>query len=649
MNHTNRVLFLNVALIYILLAPIAFAENVRNPLHNLDFDEVCKPTEPGKKPLTKLVMIQKNDGSKIGIRFVKNEYIIDKLQDHYNLSIPFSALKDSTPQAELKKLVAPCSQGVRMKKAVEDELIKAAMALGMSKTEAQADAEEKLKSKTVCDEAELFKADTKRFKNKPLKFRRALLSLFKSAEIGSPTNFVTITDPWRISGAAKIDGSLYAVEYKPFLNPHIDDILIGRFIDYEYDGKGESSSFRVACKTGVKENFPTVQQTIPDNSNDENVILIENVIKRPSTFDTLENGLMNIGKEKDQEWLSNKSFTAQRKLLLVKSPGEFAKPKGDSAEIGISAEAGNETTLNANAAIGFRYKWKSQKSWVEEKNRELSFSISPFVAIDQNAIETKRLDPTSADPLNISETTVAFAELSAGVRFDIEQQGKINTWDDYKDNLSRRISYAGTRQPGWRAGGVWERFTDNNNNQHGERWGFEVSPPAKYVFLPGYRRPIQLLQANLDWGDKHSDREGKPLEGFDHWYRGWVFEWDAELALDRIDYLEAPLNFDTVFENDRRDVDEFSVVGTNIGFDLSRLTPFGHPDDSGWLSLSVDYSFRDGYENQDFNSAEKWEVDVTLAHIDNTNLSVGATYEVGRDFKSLTESDVLSLKLKANY
>lgn len=589
----------------------ATAEDVRNPLHYLSFDKLCNQETAPKT-------VDAENAEKIW--YVKNEHIIDQMQSRYGLSIPFSKLKGSSAETELKKLVAPCYMGF------------------------QNDVE-------ACKPETVYKTDTERFKTtEQIKFRRALLSLFKSAETGSPTKFVVIAQGWdsyiQVPVSDKLDGKVHDVEYKPRLSPYADDVLIGRFID-----DNDQPPFKVACKKDspkITKHYP-INESIIKVGNPEKRVVIENTVIRDSVFDELEEALTTIGNEKDRKWLSNPHFKAKRKFLLVKSPSDFAKTKRDSAEIGITAEAGNDSTLQANAAIGFRYQWKSDDKWKKLNHEERTFTLTPFLAIDQSAVETKRLSPTAADPLNTEDTTIAFAELSAGLRFDFEQKRKENTWDDFKDNFSRRTSYVGTRRPGWRVGGIWERFTDNNNNQHGERWGLEVSPPERFVLLPGYRRPLQLLRKNTGWARRDEDREAAPLNLIQHFSTGWMLEWDAELAFDRIDYLEAPLNFDTVFEGDRRDVDEFSVVGTNIGFDVSRLSLFGHPEDTGWLSLSVDYMYRNGYEDQDFDSAEKWEVDLSFSHIDESSLSFGVEYEIGRDFKSLTEIDSVSLNLKAKY
>ena len=587
----------------------ATAEEVRNPLYDLKTKDLCFNTDKGAHPAS----VDTPGADKIW--YVKNEHIIDQIQKRYGLSIAFSKLKGSTPEAELKKVIAPCHEGA------EDP-------------------------DKVCKDDDVYKTDTKRFDDDvaSAKSRRALLRLFKAAETGSANGFAVIVQPW--NAPIKIGNEdRYEIEYKPFIDPRLDDILIGRFID-----GGDQTPFKVACveTNGVKQLAPDRPLTLSSAPNNPQ---IENSVQESTPFDRVATTLTQVGRKRDLNLIKSDSIKGTMKFALLESPDEFAKSTQAGAQIGITDDESNGgSTLKADAALGWRFQWKTDTDWAKKQNydRERTFTLTPFVAIDQNAVDVKRFKPTASDPLNITDESIAFAELSAGIRFDFEQNGRVSTAADYPDNLSRRTSYVGTRIPGWRVGGIWERFTDNNNNQHGERWGAEISPPAHFVALPGYRRPLQLLQASTTWADKDKVRKAKPL-GPKHWLTGWTLEWDAELAIDRIDYLKAPLDFDTPFEGDRRDVDEFSVYGTNIGFDISKQSLFGYPKDKGWLSLSVDYIFRDGYENQDFGSAQKWEVDLSLSHPDAENLTIGIGYEIGRDFITLTETDIIALTLSAKY
>ena len=626
----------------------ASADDVRNPLYDLNPKELCQhKSVDGKLKRPEEILL--HGGEKYWV--VRNDHILTKLQERYDVSLSITdLLKTKDPKLSLKKLIAPCFKG-------EEHSVK--------------------KGKPNCTRNGVFAADTVRFKKKDeaARMRRALLRLFKAAETGSANGFVVLSNDWEAElewGPDPYKGAptqkYKAINYKPMLNPGLDDQLIGRFIDAadqdlyiddENRAPKKETPFIVLCRGGGSQTAPRVEDEKP-NLFASGATRLHNAVAPSTRLDRVATELATLGKTRDTKWLNTGDWKAKREFVLVKTTSDFAKSDADGMEIGVTEnikDANGEGTdaIKANAAMGLKFSWERKPK--NNPGTKQNFSLTPFVAIDQNATDFTRFEFTDTGSIALDEngeqktttSKIAFAEYSAGIRFDYEHTGAPRSASKYAGrNLSRQTSFTGTGAPGLRVGGIIERFTDNNNNQHGQRLGLEVAPPARFVPLPGYRQSLQLMDHDATWAPSDEDRKQKRL-GLAHWLTGWSVKWDAALAIDYLTYDDAPLDFKTAAGFDRIDGTSYTAEGFNLSLDFSKQGLFGHPSDDGWLSLSADYSWRDASDELKFETPEKWELSASLKHPEMTGLSIGVDYELGQDFKTQKEFDVISLTLKAEY
>ncbi|WOR14762.1 hypothetical protein RYZ27_13355 [Hyphomonas sp. FCG-A18] len=622
----------------------ASADNVRNPLYDLKSKDLCQYEEDNNgKPKLSLpsdIVLHKEDGQEYWV--VRNEHILAALQERYDVSLSIKdLLKTKDPKLSLKKLIAPCFAG-----------------------------------EATCEKDAVFAADTVRFdgKDEAARMRRALLRLFKAAETGSANGFVVIATDWEAETVwspdpkspdpklEEIQGKYKAINYRPMLNPGLDDHLIGHFIDAAEPASYKDSPFIVLCRGGGSQDAPRVEVDQP-NLFPKGAPRIENAITPSTRLDGVATEIAELGKQRSMKWRNNKGWELNREFVLVGKTSDFAKSDADGMEIGLTEnikDKGGEGTdaIKANAAMGLKLSW-SKGGDQEKQTARQTFSLTPFIAIDQSAADFKQFEFTETGSIALDEnddpkiisSKVAFAEYSAGFRFDYEYTGAPRPESKYRGrNLSRQTSYTGTGAPGLRIGAIAERFTDNNNNQHGNRIGLEIAPPARFVPLPGYRQSLQLMDHDTTWAPSDKNRKQKRL-GLSHWLTGWSVKWDAELAIDYLTYDDAPLDFDTPVAFDRVGDTAYTAEGFNLSLDLSKQGLFGYQGDDGWLELSADYSWRDASDADsiNFETPEKWELSAALNHPEMTGLSIGIDYELGQDFKTQKEFDLISLTLKAKY
>lgn len=600
---------------------------VQNPLRNLDHQKLCSfstaekgaPFELESDGRKKTVYLNKNidpmDGDAASYWRVENDHIVDALMTYYGVQLSYSELRYGNAVNLLADKLAPCH----------------------TLDQSGSTRDETHKKRCTADNIRL--ADSVRFKDSMqfARMRRAIIKLFNAAETGAINDFFVLRKNWQETTYILPCGDSHicnAMIYNPRKNEELNDILIGRFV------AGLNSPFEVYCAAG---SGATPTATSPQALIDENgVSKAENAIHVSTPIDDIAEGLIQIGSKQEPKFLTTKSHKAVSNLILVASSDDFAKVKPDGASVKLVAnDQTNQDTVTADAALGYRTQWTNKSS---DGDRQTTYTLTPFIGIDQSASDFTRFATAANDPNDTRVDKIAYAELLAGIRLDFEELGAKQY---FLKDFRRRVSYAGTRRPGWRLSGVFERFTDNYNQQHGERWGGEVSLPDVFG-LPGYRRRVELSAVDSGWASDKEIRKPKRL-GLSHWATGWSANWDLEFAIDRLDYLSAPLNFDTPDPADLRNVDEFSVYGVNASIDFGKQNMFGLAGDKGWINLSADYIYREGYEGTAFDSTQMWELEAAFVHPTYSKLSFGIEYEFGRDFKTLDESDVISLEFKAQY
>ena len=666
-----------------------------NPLYLLNHEKLCTPKEPkattsseadnnadpdeAEEDSKKEIHDPTPDNiTKIGVPGtdkyywrVNNEHIIDEVLEEFSLALKYSDIQKNGLKTSLKKEIAPCH--------------------GTETSETE--------SKCAWDnpEAAVWHAPSARFPKKAanVRARFSLLKLFNAAETGRINGFVVIRNKWssELDGFTEYNAStndtpraLSAFSYRPFVNPHLDDELLAEFVEDQtpevdadappaettvatsdpFDGLG--SPFVVMCYSGNEDapfQSPTTEDPTPvladiehlsdadlerleitDRDNPGNKLpKVENTIGQSTPAYLLVPAINWVGKEREFSFLNRGAYENKSKIRLVGTPGDFAKSDPDKASVKLVAyEDESQNLFTGNAALGYQLSWAKDKNSIDANDSKYSLSLTPYLSANFEAIEAVRLAPTVADPFATDDVKVSFADLSAGIRLDyVGEKGVFKK--DSLDTLRKRVSRSGIRRPGWRWSGTWERFTDNYNQQHGERTGVELAFPDWFSF-PGYRKRFALIE-NRRPAPFDRDRKHNPLRfGL---LTGWGFEWDAEFAYDRVDFLQAPLNFQTAEGGDRQEVSEFSVPGANVSLYLGKQAMLGYAEDDGWFALTADYVYRTGYETTPFGSAEKWELGAEFQIPNVEAIEWSAKYEFGRDFKTLQEIDAVTLELKLEY
>ena len=577
------------------------AQIVRNPLYDLDYDKLCK-LQKNKKDKTSTQKIPKGVSVEDDFWYIKRDHIISTLLSRYPLKLDYNQLNTDG--------------GKNISELISDKLLAC---------EINEDNERICKTDYTISDDLRFKDNTN-----ALRFRRSLLRLFENAETGSATDFIVI----RRDPGVLLSESLHK-NYKPMLSGKTDDAVINAFIT------SDQQPFSVVCqqRNPQAKGPAEVTERIPaydgiDSDKYSNAI--------DTTFSSAKLGrkIVTLGQKGDN------------KLLIRNSPSELSKKNGKGLEIGIT-EAGEKDAIDIDAAIGFKI--------VLSKTDNTDFSLTPFFAMDQIPTDFKFFNPLEDENGNLTgefkedSKKIAFADISVGARFDWEWKGPKLTFPDNYPVSARLRSIAGKEIPGLRLGGTMERFTDNFKGQLGNRFGIDASFP-KYFNFPGFRQREELIIRN-----NVSQSTRKQISRYPSVFEGWALEWDIVPTLDYLDYStdREPFNFGTPNPTDRlnRDIFDTLLAGGRFEFELLKSNLFGAVAGDSWLSLSGNWTWKHGYDDlildgiveSNETDAEKFEASIKLLHPDFKGFSFGLSYEVGQNFRNLTDAESLAFTIGTKY
>lgn len=490
-----------------------------------------------------------------------------------------------------------------------------------------------------------------------------------------------VDDEFDRSGKSIIEKRRFSpTSYRPLVDEVLDDFLIREFV-------GGRPSFAVVCHTGEagrtplrfsSSDLPAIALPVAlagSLAGDETpakrsaLALLSagntNSIRTSTRSEAFARGLSQIGSSQKTDLLKFPGYKAERQLVLLKSPDDFAKGSGDAEAASVGAVFGgsNEgSALTVDAALGYRFKWSRDLTnaplleVAKSSRQSREFTLTPFASISQIPIDAVVLAPTAEDPSATDETSIGLATLSLGLRWDFDG-ARIRPAGAWADVDETRVSLR--PRPTWKGTIVAEAFTDNFNQQNGTRLGLEISPWDLFN-VPGYRKPFDFDRADREFFSG-SVRQQDPL-GWGHWTTGLIGTFNISAAVDQIDYTKAPLDFSTPFGGDRRTVvelgeitegdrvtaDEFFLYGANFNASLTKRNLFGAAADDGWVRLKIDYRVRDGFEGE-FGTEDFLALSATVKHPELSDLSFGIEYSEGLDFKSLQDADTLKFTLGAKY
>lgn len=628
-----------VAAVIITLHDNANAQTVRNPILELNYDMLCRANATENNETSENIIIQED-----GFWQVKRDYIIERMLRRYPVSLSYSKLRENTNtriNQLLTDAVAPCHDTMpndfMTDKNKKKEMTEGSEDMASEKSTKKEDVQE-------CDKDKIFQNDQDRFKDKDneLNFRRALLRLFHAAETGTNKKFVVIRQNWEDPDQTL---NFEPSNYRPLSNAHIDDIIIDKFIN------DDNPPFKVLCQANdiidrKSKNLTPAPKEVKHFSPE--IILgsgvkSENAYLPTSRLGNIIEGFKNLSTEKAV--LKYKDMDVKGKFILRRSSQEFAANPGASASLGITE--GNGENIVLDAAAGYRLQLENNKA-----NSKETYTLTPFISAAQSPTNVTIFSPSATDPLGTDQEQIAFALYSAGVRLDYEESSPTPSIEPSKDNniVSRRgLSLSGRDKPGWKFGLIGEVFTDNFSEQQGLRIGGDVSLPKAFNVL-GYRQREELLSKAKFATHEGGIRPQNPL-GLSHLLAGWTFEWDGNFALDYLDFFgdNLPLNFATPDPFDRNtEAAEALLIGGGIEFELIKHNLFGGANGDGWLELSANWSYRDGFLG-DETDAERFEGAVMISHPDVEGLTFGIEYQVGQDFRSLADTQNVTFNIGVRY
>lgn len=645
------------------LGPVTPAEAniVRNPLYDLKV-ELCEPVSTAsKKTIPKNIYEEENKQWR-----VDRGHLISTLLSRYSVELPYAKLMQ-TPDVEegdarenifaklLAETVAPC-----------DHVIQSPI--------------------KGCLAADVYKADPVRFKDKgnALRFRRALLRLFDAAETGTSRDFVVVrryTPSFKITTRFGDVKDIGALDYRPLVNAHADDVMIRRFIlaPSVKTLRTSEAPFEIFCRGGNDDEGPakitelSPRYILPEQGDlfeKDDQRDVQNAIAPVSAVSGVGDFLEKIkagGSNADKKG----PWTKTLKLAVVKNPTEFAKTAPEGAVFGVTEANADRNekgdNIKADAAIGVRWQKKMSKHHSDFNEREKTLSATAFVSVDQGPITHKFFNDKNDEGVSTAtfveaEKEIAFADLSVGLRLDAEWNQGFFALTPGAKNARYTAPLLGYRKPGLSIGTTIEYVTDNYKEQKGWRIGGEIHPPQMTSRLAGYRQPQELTTRKFVGATE--DRVQKPL-GVSTLWTGWSLEWDVAGLVDYIEWNDGrtPLIYDTIDQTDRRDPKIYETVlfGGEFEIELLRANRFGSILGDSYLSVTANYQARVGFDDPEilvtpdgdpvetFDYIDMFKLSAKLSHKDFSNLSMGLSWETGRDYKSLNESDFISIEFGAKY
>ncbi|MEP3654416.1 MAG: hypothetical protein ABJO36_05920 [Litorimonas sp.] len=715
---------------------------VRNPLYDLK-PEICEidmsqldkdrirlasKVVPVTKDLTKSNANLGDEGGQTVFWKVEVDHLVEKILSRYPVEVSYADLlkPDATYKQLLTETLIPCK--------------------GASSPLPE-----------NCEDPKRYTNSADRFDEKPnaLRFRRALLRLFETAETGTSRDFVVIRRPfvsfdvkrnlelekefWGLEEVETLRENLKRNEqsyreiatdpvkqiltnsdsianrelqskwtpftYRPLVDAGADDVIINRFLNdtqnppfvilcrsveiTELDpnaGQKDDSDTNKALRKKVSRKthfvtadspaYPIDQETGSDTVNTR----VENALLDKSFISSVGESLNNF--KSGKTWSSKNNEDAKHSIrpTLVKNPRQFGRSSPDAASIGLSLIGDDVSDTDDNddndrlvidAALGLTYEYTPKKSSEASNKLIQTFRGTLFGAISQAPTDFAFMaladpdDPTNLEVVE-ADKKIAFADISYGARFEYERKGPIIPPNFGQRTGLTHSSLIGQRWPGTRAALTIEGVKDNFEFQRGKRIGLDFSLPKRWAwgYFPGFRQKQELIRRN-PLADDNKQRLPNPL-GYGRLATGWSIEWDLQPAFDYLtwDKGRAPFDFET--HNPRDRIQEQSlegvIYGGNLEFDLYKSNLFGGVLKDSYFNFSTDYLFRRGYnvfieddtlpiEEQMLTPKRAGHLTLaaTISHPDFSNLSYGVTWETGKDIRTLSDADTLSITFGAKY
>lgn len=625
----------------------ATAKDVRNPLYDLDPSEkgICTgdPSGPGKDNLA-VPDHPVVDRHKI-IQELLNRYQVEFIYDEEAKNRSFNTM--------LLNSIAPCHDR-------PEECIATGTAAPKPRT-----------SQSTGSKPEPYSPEqwvTKRAGSNALAFRRALLRLFEAAETGRTNGFVVIADnkwaPISIKRTGSEPLTASPVSYRPLVEEMayevVDDVVIGRFI------RGESA-FTVYCARDQEERDALLNLSIQYHAADSSEVQgRREVAMAPAVpLDKLGQLPVWLSEERDLKMFKTGSSELPEEgnadtseddednlpkgqLLIRKAPDEFPKSSGraKAASLGRTFRGG-DVELAADAAIGYQIAWKGEKvinnGGPESERLSWKQSITPYIAIAQAPVEDKRPKvPTPDDPSNTETVQIAYADLTAGIRWDFDVEKRLHPGRWTRQGVSPKDIRP---RPQHEGALIFEIFTDNYLEMQATRIGLEYSL-WDWADAPGYTSPYALDRTDRRYF-VGKDRKAKDFEVY-HWLTGLSVEFDFDVAIDNLNYTGQPIDYGSLDPSARKENSSFLLYGANLEGELRKRNLFGPVSESGWFSLGVDYKFREGFESGTPTTHEI-TLATKLSHPELSGLEFGLEYSTGQDFKTQQDINILAFTLGAKY
>tara|TARA_R110002110_G_scaffold351565_1_gene561564 strand:- start:556 stop:2637 length:2082 start_codon:yes stop_codon:yes gene_type:complete len=527
-----------------------------------------------------------------------------------------------------------------------------------------------------------------------LVIRRSLLRLFEAAERGGTKEFAVIVTENVLKGHSETP------VYRPLVSQLDDDIALAEYLN----APSNHEPFAVVC---TKPSYPNKKDELDSPSKPTIYAHVENVRPKPvvrkfnaikpvTDFNivwtparTLAHGWQPDGKNVPVERYPNRcrpnshtkcklKVTPSVKFVLVKDSSQFVSgEEGASFGTTVPRDTNGAKTTNANdvkfeadAALGLRFQSsrKESRTFNGEKNSSVQistvdkFAATPFVSIKQTNPKQIYITSAPGTTLETAQKTIAYAEMAAGVRFEF--QGEYFRRENLKGadtfaNLTTGQFLDGQRYtaPGWSLALSGEYIGDNYNLQSASRIAFEVSPPANIFFnAPGYRRPYALDSRTRRRPSSNTMAQDQ-VTWLDSLITGLHLKWDAQMALEYLDFSRRPRDFEALPEIDpatgilgiayKDSFPEYGLVGTNLSIELSKRGFLGLKSDSADMSLKLQHIYRDSLGSKE--SSERWEATWKITDPIESKRSIELTYSDGEDYRSTQEDESLSIKVSAKY
>lgn len=603
----------------------AHAKTVRNPLYDFAGEkaEICSYTK---------------DESEVGA--VSKKTILTTLLKRYSLSWNYEVFlqrqekKDVTQQqtslasldlgALVAGKIAPCYDPVRAFATLDKQGCRS-MTNGLP---------------------EYYRAAHLRFKGKDteLAMRRAILRLFEAVNTGIVEGLYVKPVEWKAPYPGKAGETIYASQYRPLVDPLIDDIVIGRFLTGQ-------PSFEIRCAEVTKK--PASGTSAAEQPVEwQPATLATTVLEAPSgdTIDfkapSPENKLLLVsaGQAILSAQAGGEKMGGTGKLRFLKTIDDFAKSQSDAsgAEFGLvdtsELKGGNDKSddgILANLVLGYQLSWQTPSESDLKKAKKLKkqwsdFSIkkqtlTPYFRLSQKP--TDEVIPNLANPGETTKREIAYAEYGVGLRYVRssemeEQRDNINM-----NNIGERTSLYGTRRPGHAYGVTFEYLTDNYQQLKVWRFGGDFTP-SNFLHLPAFRQRQDIYMAGRgEWA--RGNRESHSL-GFRHMLTGWSALWDVKAQLDYLDFDQRALDFSTVIADDRTGDGDGIYYGTRGEFKLLKTGLFGIGPDTPILEFVGDFNHMVSEKSDE--GATKYSLGFTLQHPELKAFNVGLKYFKGREY-----------------